>query len=93
MIKLKGIPASNGIASGPAYIFHHTEVGVKREAISDPGAELARLEIARNTARDQLEALKKKTETEASAEEAAIFEAHMMFLDDPSLLEIVADAV
>ena len=93
MIKLKGIPASNGIASGPAYIFHHTEVGVKRETISDPSAELARLEIARNTARDQLEALKKKTETEASAEEAAIFEAHMMFLDDPSLLEIVADAV
>jgi len=93
MIKLKGIPASNGIASGPAYIFHHTEVGVKRETISDPSAELARLEIARNTARDQLKALKKKTETEASAEEAAIFEAHMMFLDDPSLLEIVADAV
>ena len=93
MIKLKGIPASNGIASGPAYIFHHTEVGVKRENISDPSAELTRLETARNTARDQLEALKKKTETEASAEEAAIFEAHMMFLDDPSLLEIVADAV
>lgn len=59
MIKLKGIPASNGIASGPAYIFHHTEVGVKRETISDPSAELARLEIARNTARDQLKALKK----------------------------------
>ena len=60
MIKLKGIPASNGIASGTAYIFHHTEVGVKRETISDPSSELTRLETARNTARYQLKAIKKR---------------------------------
>ena len=90
---LKGIPASGGIASGPAYIFKHSELGVKREAIADPAAELSRLESARDIAREQLQALKVKTEQEASADEAAIFDAHAMFLDDPSLLDLVADVV
>ncbi|MEL7645862.1 MAG: phosphoenolpyruvate--protein phosphotransferase [Anaerolineaceae bacterium] len=93
MIILKGIPASGGIASGPAYIFRHAEVGVRRENISNPAAELARLESARDAARQQLQSLKEKTEQEASAEEAAIFDAHAMFLDDPSLIELVADLV
>ncbi|HOE35552.1 MAG: phosphoenolpyruvate--protein phosphotransferase [Chloroflexi bacterium] len=90
---IKGIPASGGIAAGPAYIFKPTEIGVKRETIQNPAAELSRLESARNVAREQLKALKLKTENEASADEAAIFDAHAMFLDDPSLLELVADTV
>ncbi|HPS32680.1 MAG TPA: phosphoenolpyruvate--protein phosphotransferase [Anaerolineaceae bacterium] len=93
MMILKGIPASGGIAAGPAYIFRHSEVGIRRETISDPTAEIARLNAARDAARQQLQTLREKTEAEASAEEAAIFDAHAMFLDDPSLLEMVADVV
>ena len=93
MIKIKGIPASGGIASGPAYIFRLSEVGIKREIISDPAAEISRLESARDIARQQLKTLQEKTELEASADEAAIFDAHAMFLDDPSLMELVMDAV
>ena len=93
MIILKGIPASGGIATGPAYVFRHAELGIKRETISDPAAEISRLDSARDIARQQLQTLREKTELEASADEAAIFDAHAMFLDDPSLLELVADAV
>lgn len=93
MIRLKGIPASGGLASGPAFFFKPEEVGVKREFISDTKAELNRLETARDEARNQLEDLREKTKAEASAEEAAIFDAHAMFLDDPSLLDMVEETV
>src|SRR5690606_9715226 len=93
MIKIKGIPASGGIASGPAYIFRPAEVGIKRETISDPAAEVSRLESARDVARQQLKTLKEKTEVEASADEAAMSRAQAMFPDAPTLLELVMDAV
>jgi len=58
---IKGIPASGGIAAGPAYIFKPTEIGVKRETIQNPAAELSRLESARNVAREQLGPTESKT--------------------------------
>ncbi len=93
MIKLKGIPASGGVAAGPAYFFKHQTTGLARTIITDPTAELNRLELARFMAREQLSILKTKTKAETSSEEAAIFDAHAMFLDDPSLLDTVRETI
>ena len=89
MQSIKGIPASPGIASGPAFIYHEQEIKIERVAIGDHDGEWARLENALSSARTQLAKIQEKAAEETSEEEAAIFEAHAMFLDDPSLLDEV----
>lgn len=93
MLKLKGVPASAGMALGPAYVYVQQELRAERRAVEDPAGEWARLESALETARAQLVEIQAKAQAETGAEEAAIFEAHAMFLDDPSLLETVQVAI
>lgn len=87
-LELKGISASPGIALGPVYLFQKPKLQVPQREISDPGSEIKRLDQALETAEAQLEVLKAKTEAEAGEEEAAIFDAHMLCLQDPGLLGI-----
>ncbi|MCX7707098.1 MAG: phosphoenolpyruvate--protein phosphotransferase [Anaerolineae bacterium] len=93
MLKLKGVPASAGMAQGPAYVYVQQELRAERRTIEDPAAEWARLESALERARTQLAEIQARAQAETGAEEAAIFEAHAMFLDDPSLLETVQAAI
>ncbi len=93
MRKLKGIPASPGIASGPAYIFQETELKIEKKTISDTSAELKRFEEATQIALEQIKAIRTKAESETSSEEAAIFDAHAMFLQDPTLIDAVRRAI
>ncbi|MGD2057968.1 MAG: phosphoenolpyruvate--protein phosphotransferase [Anaerolineales bacterium] len=87
MIELSGIPASPGIASGPVFRMVEQEITVDQKSIGDPDAEIDRLDHALAKAKSQIKELKSKVEQEASADEAAIFEAHAMFLDDPALVD------
>ena len=93
MRKLKGIPASPGIAIGPAYIFQETELKIDKKTISDTSAELKRFEEATQIALEQIKAIREKAESETSSEEAAIFDAHAMFLKDPTLIDAVRQAI
>ncbi len=93
MRKLRGIPASTGMAAGPAFLYAQQEVRIERRTIADPAAEWGRLEVALEAARQQLAEIQAKAESETSAQEAAIFAAHAMFLDDPALLEMVQTIV
>lgn len=93
MRRLKGIPASAGMASGPAHVYMQQEVKVERRKTEDPTAEWDRLLSALEIARAQLAEIQAKALAETSAEEAAIFEAHAMFLDDPALLETVQASI
>ena len=89
MKNLKGIPASPGIASGPVFIYHEQEIKIERIKIKDQGGEWIRFDDAISSARVQLAKIQEKAAEETSEEEAAIFEAHCLFLDDPSLLDEV----
>ena len=93
MRKLKGIPASPGIASGPAYIFQETELTIEKKTIADTSAELKRFEEATHSAIEQIKAIREKAESETSSEEAAIFDAHAMFLQDPTLIDAIRQAI
>jgi len=88
MKTLHGIPASDGIAVGPVFHLRRTQVQVRAVTVDDPAAEWARLEAARAAARAEIEALVTRA-TQVGESEAAIFEAHRMFLDDPALLDTV----
>lgn len=86
MQTLKGIPASPGIAIGPVYKLEEHELHVERLQTGDTAAEIERLKQALETAISQIHDLQVKAEAEATKEEAAIFEAHALFLEDPAIV-------
>jgi phosphoenolpyruvate-protein phosphotransferase len=90
---LKGIPASGGIAIGPVFIYQPEIPNIERHTITDPAAEVARLDAAMATANTDLEALKAKTEAAVGREEAQIFEVHRMFLSDPVFVDTIKQAI
>jgi phosphoenolpyruvate-protein phosphotransferase len=93
MQKLQGIPASDGIAIGPVFIYQPEAPLVERRFIIDPAAEIARLNAALAIANQDLLALKAKTEAAVGSEEAQIFEVHRMFLEDPAFAGAIKEAI
>lgn len=91
--ELAGIPASPGIAIGPVVRYEVTPVDVPDHAIENPQAEWQRLEQAVETARQEIGALHKQALTQVGEYEAAIFEAHQLFLADPALVDTARQTI
>jgi phosphoenolpyruvate-protein phosphotransferase len=91
--ELAGIGASDGIAIGPGWVYRPIEVEVDRVGIDDPHEEITRLDNALAEAKGQLRNIKERTLESIGAEEAAIFEAHEMFLDDPEFLRSIKELI
>ena len=90
---MKGIPASNGIAIGPVFVYQPETPTVEQHSITDPAVEVARLDVVIATATTELQALKAKTEAAVGAEEAQIFEVHRMFLEDPAFTGAIKEVI
>ena len=82
-----GIPASPGVAVGPAVLYRPRVPEVVARPVDDPAAEWQRLQEAVATARAEIDALYRRAQTQVGKDEAAIFEAHLLFLEDPTTLE------
>jgi phosphotransferase system enzyme I (PtsI) len=93
MKRLHGIAASSGIGIGPAFQFRQTELTFKRSTVESTAAEWSRCQYALETAQGQLEDVLAKAEAESGPEQAAIFQAQMLMLEDPELLEAVRTAI
>jgi phosphoenolpyruvate-protein phosphotransferase len=87
MPRYQGLPASPGIAIGPALVYRTEKVTFTEDRVDDPRIEWRLLEQAIRKAHTQLTALEERARKMAGEEEAAIFEAHRLFLDDEELLE------
>ncbi len=85
MLKLTGLPASPGIACGPARRIVRAALQVRRGSIQDPVAELARLDAALLQAEDELASLRERAGQQMGKEEAGIFTAQQAILQDPEL--------
>ncbi len=92
-IYLQGIGASSGIAIGPAYCYVQADLSIPARGCQPAEQELARFAAAVQQARQELQGLYDLLASRASAKEAAIFEAHQMMLDDPTLAKQVRKAV
>ncbi|RLC78706.1 MAG: phosphoenolpyruvate--protein phosphotransferase [Chloroflexi bacterium] len=93
MKTLQGIAASRGIAIGSAFRFQKADLCFERSTIRDPAVEWARFQAALDTASKQLAAVCARAEAVSGAENAAIFHAHALMLDDPELLDAVRTAI
>ena len=80
-----GVGASPGIAIGPALHYRPTLPEIVSRNVTDVAAEWARLHTAIVAAQQELSALQADATGRTGASEAAIFEAHQLFLQDPSL--------
>ncbi len=85
----QGIAASQGIAIGPAFHFRRVDLRFDRCTVEDPSVEWRRCQGALETASEQLAQVFAITQAGCRAEDAAIFQAHALMLEDPELLDAV----
>ena len=83
----QGIGVSPGIAIASALVFDLSPCDVPEYSINNPQKEMKRLEQAIARSRDDLNTLYNATRKELGEEHANIFQAHLMILEDVTLLE------
>lgn len=86
-LRLRGIGVSPGIVLGDVVLADRILFSTKREYIAPSSAaeELLRLEAALRRTREEITAIKDQVRAQIGEENAFIFEAHLLILDDPTL--------
>jgi phosphotransferase system enzyme I (PtsI) len=91
----KGIPVSAGIAQGRIFVLSKAKAAVPRYEV--PEAELAqqieRLHQALVLTRQQIVEVQAKVSKALNAADASIFDAHLLVLEDPTLVDSVTSLV
>jgi len=85
---VQGIAASNGIAYGQVFVYVQSHVEVP-SYIVDPAKrvdEIARFEQALVVTRQQVQKIRDEVEKNLGPDEAAIFDAHLLVLEDQALI-------
>lgn len=83
----KGTGASPGIALGKALVIEHSELVIEKRIIENIEEEIAKLQNAVEISREELTKVKEKAFKELGEHEAEIFEAHLLVLADPELVD------
>lgn len=89
----EGKPIFKGIAIGKIFYYQKGKQQVKREKIQDVAAEIARYEAANEKASEQLQALYEKAVKEVGEANAAVFEVHMMMLEDDDYVSSITNMI
>ena len=83
MTNIKGIGASSGIAIAKAYKLEMPDLTVSRDTVEDTTAEIKKLYDHKAAVEEEIKTIKEAASKNLSAEEAAVFDAHLMMLNDP----------
>lgn len=88
VVRLRGLAVSPGIGLGEARLSESVVFTSRRETISDNQVpdELKRLHRAFERTKEELQKLKAYIEKQMGKDQAFIFDAHLMILDDPMLI-------
>jgi phosphocarrier protein FPr len=89
---VQGLSASPGLAIGPLCHFRQRKIVVASTA-KDPDAEKKRLEGAIATAQSELDQIYQEVKTRSGAGNAAIFKAHIEFLNDAEMVDETLDHI
>ncbi|SUY48208.1 phosphoenolpyruvate-protein phosphotransferase [Clostridium putrefaciens] len=82
----KGIAASKGYAIGYVSIKENEEIIITNDKVKDTKEEIERLVKALDISRTQIEEVKQKAFENMGEEKAAVFESHIMLLEDPEFV-------
>ncbi|AMQ94947.1 phosphoenolpyruvate-protein phosphotransferase [Aggregatibacter actinomycetemcomitans] len=90
---ISGIPASPGIVFGKALVLKEEKIVLDTQKIKDSQIEdeVARFYAGRDAAVEQLNSIKDRAYQSLGEEKAAIFEGHLMILEDEELEEEIID--
>lgn len=90
---ITGIPASPGIVFGKALVLKEEKIVLDTQKISEAQveAEVARFYAGREAAVEQLNSIHQRALKSLGEEKAAIFEGHLMILEDEELEEEIID--
>lgn len=90
---LNGIAASSGIAMAKAYRLVEVDLSFEKKMIEDIEKEIQRFQSAIRNAKKELEQIRDGAKNELGDDKAAIFEAHLLILSDPDLLNQIGDKI
>ena len=93
MLKYQGKGVYGAVALGKVSVFNRQAISVKREKIHDTEAELKRLENAKSMAIKQLKEIYEKALREVGEDNAAIFEIHMMMVEDEDYNDAITEMI
>ena len=93
--KFSGVGVSSGIATGKIFVYGRYDLLVSHRQIEagEVSQEIARLQKALRATRQQLQEIQKRVAQDLGEVDAALFDAHLLVLDDPSLIEEVVKRV
>ncbi len=92
---ISGIPASPGIVFGKALVLKEEKIIIDNQKISDDQieTEIARFYEGRTAALEQLSSIRDRALKSLGEDKAAIFEGHLMILEDEELEEEIIDYI
>ncbi|AYX89511.1 phosphoenolpyruvate--protein phosphotransferase [Staphylococcus cohnii] len=90
---INGIAASDGVAIAKAYLLVEPDLSYDSEKIQDVDAEIAKFQNAIDTSKVELTKIRNNAEKNLGADKAAIFDAHLLVLDDPELIQPIEDKI
>jgi multiphosphoryl transfer protein len=83
---IRAVPISEGFALGPLYRYQAQPPSVSTEPAKSPEVEAQRLDRALDAVRNIIRRQSEQLKTTAGESDAAIFDAHLLILQDPDLL-------
>jgi phosphotransferase system enzyme I (PtsI) len=94
-IRLRGIGVSPGVAQGEASLAERIVFSSRREGVPREGvkSELSRLKGALTRTREQIIKIRDEIKDKVGEEHSFIFEAHLMILDDKTLIGDITEIV
>ena len=91
--RYKGTAVSPGIAVGPVLLLYADEHIIRKRRIrpEDVAGEIARFEAALLKTRQQIQTIRNQLASSIGEADASIFDAHILLLEDTSLIESVKE--
>lgn len=93
MKQFTGKGVYGAVAMGKISLFKKQDTVIQRTSVTDTEAEKARVEAAKATASEQLQAIYEKALKEVGETNAQIFEIHMMMLEDDDYNESIQNII
>lgn len=90
---LNGIAASSGIAIAKAYRLVEPDLTFERKIINDSAKEITRFHSALSASKSELEVIRDNALKKLGADKAAIFDAHLLVLSDPELINPIEEKI
>lgn len=91
--ELLGIAASGGIAIAPIVHYQPAHISITQYHVDDIEGEWQRVQAAIHIARQEIQAVFSQASLQIGDAEAAIFDAQLLFLEDPVLLEAAKERI